>query len=58
MADNLDDDILDNPKNAQPKNSPDKTISLNDTHNLTPKRKTENMEVYHHPDFYHTVSTI
>ena len=53
MADNINDDTLDNPIIPQSENLSDKIISLNDTEIITPIPETENMEVHHHPDLHH-----
>ena len=49
MADNTDEEHLENPTNNQSENLPDEIISTNDTENITPNLETENMEVHKHP---------
>lgn len=46
MADNSDDETLNNPINPQPENLPDEIISINETDTVIPKQETENMEVH------------
>ena len=53
MADNTDEEQLDNPTNTQSENSPDEIIPTNDTETINPNQETENMEVHHHPDLHH-----
>jgi len=53
MADNINDDTLDNPITPQSENLSDEIISSNDTGIITPIQETENMEVHHHPDIHH-----
>ena len=53
MADNTEEEHLDNPTNSQSENIPDEIISSNDTETINPNQETENMEVHHHPDLHH-----
>lgn len=53
MADNTDDEILDNSENTQSENLQDEFISIEDTDAINPNQETENMEVHHHPDLHH-----
>ena len=48
MADNTDEEHLDNPINSQSENPPDEIISNSDTETINPNQETENMEVHHH----------
>jgi hypothetical protein len=48
MADNTDEEYLDNPKENQSGNSPDEIIPNNNTETINPNQETENMEVHHH----------
>ena len=49
MADNSDEEHLDNPTNNQSENPPDQIILTNDTETINPNQEIENMEVHHHP---------
>ena len=49
MADNIDDDTLDNPIIPQSEDFKDEIISPNDTDIITANQETENMEVHKHP---------
>ena len=49
MADNLDEEALDNPINPQSKNLSDEIISTNETDTGISNQETENMEVHKHP---------
>ncbi len=49
MADNLDNETLDNTTDPQSENLSEEVISTNDTDTVTPKQETENMEVHKHP---------
>ena len=53
MADIINDDTLDNPKNLQSKNLSNEIISAPETDTIIPNQETENMEVHHHPDLHH-----
>jgi hypothetical protein len=53
MADNINDDTLENPINMQSEKLSEKIISPNGTDSIIPKQETENMEVHHHPDLHH-----
>ena len=53
MADNINDDTLDNSTNAQSENPSDDNTSTNDTEAIIQNQETENMEVHHHPDLHH-----
>ena len=48
MADNTDEEHLENPTNNQSENLPDEIISTNDTETFNPNQENENMEVHHH----------
>ncbi|MEO6613823.1 MAG: hypothetical protein ABIT05_13610 [Chitinophagaceae bacterium] len=49
MADNSEEEILDNLANSQSENLSDEIISTKDTEIINPKQETANMEVHHHP---------
>ena len=49
MADNINDDTLDNPIIPQTENPADKNIPEKETEIVTPNQETENMEVHKHP---------
>ncbi len=49
MADNLDEEALDNPVNSQSKSFSDEIISTNETDTRISNQETENMEVHKHP---------
>jgi hypothetical protein len=49
MADNINNNTLNNPLNPQSENLSDKMIFTNDTDVLTANQETKNMEVHHHP---------
>ena len=53
MADNVNEDALDNPIIPQSENPSDEVISSTDTDIIIPNQETENMEVHHHPDLHH-----
>ena len=53
MAENTNDDTLDNPIIPQSENLSDQISSGIETDTITPKQETENMEVHHHPDLHH-----
>src|SRR5258705_3894805 len=53
MADNTDEEHLDNPTNNQSENPPDEIIHTNDSEPINPNQESENMEVHHHPDLHH-----
>jgi len=48
MADNTEEENLDNPTNIQPENSPDQITPTADAETINPNQETENMEVHHH----------
>jgi len=48
MADNSDDELLDNPIKTQSENFPDQIIPANDRETINPNQASENMEVHHH----------
>ena len=48
MADNTDEEHLDNPINNLSENPPDEIASTADTETINPKKESENMEVHHH----------
>ena len=49
MADNINDDTLDNPTTPQSENLSNDNIPANETDIIIPKQETENMEVHKHP---------
>jgi len=49
MADNTDEEHLDNPTNTQSKNPSEEITPSADTETINPKQETENMEVHKHP---------
>ena len=49
MADNINDDTLDNPKIPPTENPEDENIPEKETEIISPNQETENMEVHHHP---------
>ncbi len=49
MADNTDEEHLDNPIKTQSENPSDEITPINDTENINQNQETENMEVHHHP---------
>ncbi len=53
MADNTDEEHLDNPINNQSENPPAEIIPPTDSETINPNHETENMEVHHHPDLHH-----
>lgn len=53
MADNTDEEHLDNPIINQSENPPYEIIPAADTETINPNQETENMEVHHHPDLHH-----
>lgn len=53
MADNTDEEHLDNPTNNRSENSPDEITPTVDTETINSIQETENMEVHHHPDLHH-----
>ena len=53
MADNPNDDTLDNPKVPQLEKLSDVISSAIETDTIIPKQETKNMEVHHHPDLHH-----
>ena len=53
MADNINDDTLDNPINPKSENLSDELIPATETETTIPNQETENMEVHHHPDLHH-----
>ena len=48
MAENTDEEHLDNPTNIQSENSHDEIIPTADTETFNPNQETENMEIHHH----------
>ena len=48
MADNTDEEHLENPTTNQSENLPDEIISHNDSDTITPNQESENMEAHHH----------
>src|SRR3954451_24395061 len=49
MVDNINDDTLNNPTNAQSENLSDDIIPTTDTETISPNQETKNMEVHKHP---------
>ena len=49
MADDINDDTLKNPTNAQPENLSDEIAPTNDTETISQNQEAENMEVHKHP---------
>lgn len=57
MADNTEDEHLDNPVNTQSENLPDEIIPTPETETINPNQETENMEVHHHAHHGHAKKT-
>src|SRR4030095_13300515 len=55
MADNTDEDHLDNPPDTQSQNPPDEVNPAAATEAITQNQESENMEVHHHPDLHHNL---
>lgn len=53
MANNTDEEHIDNLADNQSEIPPDEITSAIDTETITPNQETENMEVHHHPDLHH-----
>ena len=53
MADNTDEEHLDNSTNTQSENPSHEIIPTKDRETINPKQETGNMEVHHHPDSHH-----
>jgi hypothetical protein len=53
MADNTEEEHLDNLLDNQPKNPPNEIIPAADVEAINPNQETENMEVHHHPGLHH-----
>ena len=53
MANNTDEEHLDNPTNTQSESPTVEIIPTEDTEPGKPNQETENMEVHHHPDLHH-----
>src|SRR6476659_2694983 len=56
MADDKDEEYLDNSTNPQLGNPSDENISIKGSEDrgaVTPNQESENMEVHHHPDIHH-----
>ena len=53
MADNTDEEHLDDLENIPSKNSPEGITPAEGTETINPNQETENMEVHHHPDLHH-----
>ena len=49
MADNTEEEHLDNPTNTRPANIPDEIIPITDSETITQNQETQNMEVHKHP---------
>lgn len=53
MADNPEEEHIDNSPNLESETSPEKIIPFNETENNHENQETEKMEVHHHPDLHH-----
>ena len=53
MADNTEEESLDNSKNIQWENTSDEIISTKKTEAVSVNQETKNMEVHHHPNLHH-----
>jgi hypothetical protein len=53
VADNTEEEHLDNPKNLQSENPSDEIIPTTHIETFNLNQETENMEVHHHPDLHH-----
>ena len=53
MAENTDEEPIDNPPNIQSENPSEEVIQVNDTDTTNTTQESENMEVHHHPDLHH-----
>ncbi len=53
MADNTEEEHMDNPTNIPSENPQDEIIPAYDTETINLNEETENMEVHHHPDLHH-----
>jgi len=53
MAENTDEEHLENPTNTQSENPTEEITPTTDTETIAPNQETENMEVHHHPDLHH-----
>ena len=54
MADDTDEENLDNQANTQPENPPGSNIPTNDPKTINLHQESGNMEVHHHPDIHHS----
>ena len=53
MADNTEEEHLNNPTNIHSANHPDETEPTTDTETITTDQENVNMEVHHHPELHH-----
>lgn len=53
MADNTNEEQLNNPANTGPENLPVELNSIADTHTSNTNQQSQHMEVHHHPDLHH-----
>src|SRR6201989_1197714 len=53
MANNIQEEQLDDPVNTQPENISDQLTTAADTETILQNQEIENMEVHHHPDLHH-----
>lgn len=53
MADNIDDERLDNPSKASGESKVSEIVPNNETETINLNEEIENMEVHHHPDLHH-----
>src|SRR5450759_5326081 len=53
MAENTDQEPLDNPANSQSENSSEEIIPSINTEIISPNQEPKNMEVHHHPQLHH-----
>jgi hypothetical protein len=53
MAENTDEEPIENSANTQSEIPSDEIIPTKDTETVNPNQETENMEVHHHPDLHH-----
>ena len=53
MADNTDEEHLDNRTNTELVNTSDEAITTEETETINPIQATENMEIHHHPNLHH-----
>lgn len=53
MADNTEEETIDNSTNTQSENLPNEIITTSETETINPIQETENMEVHHHAHHEH-----